>query len=55
MEVLDAIGLPYSVPDGAYFVLVNTASLEMPEDFEVLELIKDRPRDWKMSWFIVKT
>ena len=54
-DALDAIGLPYSVPDGSYFVLASIEGLKIPEDFEVLELIKDRPRDWHAAWFVAKT
>ncbi|KAK4699580.1 kynurenine aminotransferase, partial [Phenoliferia sp. Uapishka_3] len=55
IEGLDKLGLPYTVPDGAYFILVNTARLEIPEDFPVPDMIKGRARDWKAAWFIAQT
>ncbi|BGP37437.1 arylformamidase [Rhodotorula kratochvilovae] len=44
-----------TVPEGAYFVLVNTARLEIPADFETPDLIKGRSRDWVVAWFIAQT
>jgi len=54
-DALTAVGLPHSVPDGAYFVLADISGLRIPDDFEVLEMIKDRPRDWHAAWFLAKT
>lgn len=55
IEKLDALGLPYTIPHGAYFVLVNTKRLEIPDEFESLDLIKSRGRDWRAAWFVAKT
>ncbi|GAA5918624.1 hypothetical protein JCM1841_002281 [Sporobolomyces salmonicolor] len=55
IDGLDKLGLPYTVPHGAYFVLVNTERLQLPEDFEVPEMIKGRSRDWSVAWFIAQT
>jgi len=55
LEGLDKLGLPYTVPHGAYFVLVNTSRLQIPEDFEVPTLIEGRARDWVCAWFIAQT
>lgn len=52
MEGLDAVGLPYTVPEGAYFLLVNTATLEIPKDYAFPALLDGRARDWYVSWFI---
>ena len=41
---LDEVGLPYTVPDGAYFVLVQNERIRIPEGFEIGELVKDRPK-----------
>ncbi|KAA1120076.1 hypothetical protein PGT21_037123 [Puccinia graminis f. sp. tritici] len=54
LRFLDQLGLPYTVPDGSYFVLVETTKIKIPEEFEILELIKSRSRDWHMCWFIAK-
>lgn len=57
MKGLDSLGLPYTIPEGAYFVLVNTARLEIPEAFKatVPEMISTRGRDFLCSWFIAET
>merc|ERR1711939_349208 len=55
MEGLDKLGLPYTVPDGAYYILVNIERLQIPDDFETLDIIKHKPNDWRAAWFIAKT
>lgn len=55
MEGLDKLGLPYTIPEGGYFVMVNTETLIVPENFVIPEMIADRARDWKVSWFIAQT
>ncbi|POY76012.1 hypothetical protein BMF94_0735 [Rhodotorula taiwanensis] len=55
LEGLDKLGLPYTVPEGAYFVMVNTSQLEIPSDFEIPDLIKGRARDWVVAWFVAQT
>ncbi|KDE08643.1 aminotransferase [Microbotryum lychnidis-dioicae p1A1 Lamole] len=55
LEALDKLGLPYTIPHGAYFVLLNTECLQIPDDFKVLDMIKDRARDWKAAWFVAQT
>lgn len=44
-----------TLPEGAYFVLVNTSRLEIPSDFEIPDLIKGRARDWVVAWFVAQT
>ncbi|CAH7689957.1 pyridoxal phosphate-dependent transferase [Phakopsora pachyrhizi] len=55
VKYLDMLGLPYTLPDGAYFVLVETSKIKVPEGFEMNEIVKERPKDWKLCWFIAKT
>ena len=52
-EVFDELGLPYSVPEGGYFVLANLAKVKLPEGYDFPDHVKDRPRDFKMSWFLI--
>ncbi|GAA6042628.1 hypothetical protein JCM8097_008251 [Rhodosporidiobolus ruineniae] len=54
LEGLDKLGLPYTVPQGAYFVLVNTSRLDIPADFEIPEIIEGRARDWVVAWFVAQ-
>ena len=54
MEALDRLGLPYTVPDGSYFILVNIDKLNIPKDFKTLDLIEDRTEDWRAAWFFAQ-
>lgn len=48
------LGLPYSDPEGGYFVLVNLAKVKLPEDYPFPPHVASRPRDFKLSWFLIK-
>lgn len=52
-EVLDELGLPYTDPEGGYFVLVNFSKLKIPEGYEFPANIAARPRDFKLCWFLI--
>ncbi|KAF2839619.1 PLP-dependent transferase [Patellaria atrata CBS 101060] len=47
------LGLPYSDPQGGYFVLVNMSKIKLPEDYTFPPHVADRPRDFKLSWFLI--
>ncbi len=51
--VFDDLGLPYSEPEGGYFVLANLGKVNLPKDYDFPPHVKDRPRDFKMSWFLI--
>lgn len=53
-QIWDELGLPYSDPEGGYFVLVNLAKVKPPEDYEFPPHVANRPRDFKLSWFCIK-
>ncbi len=53
VSVFDELGLPYSYPEGGYFVLVNMAKVKLPEDYEWNERVRDRPRDFKLAWWLI--
>ena len=52
-EVFDELGIPYSDPEGGYFVLANFSKVKLPDDYSWPEQVKDRPRDFKLSWFCI--
>jgi len=54
-QALDELGLPYTLPDGAYFILVQNERIKLPKDFVIPDLVKDRPKDWHISWFLAQT
>ncbi|KAI5458127.1 Aspartate/tyrosine/aromatic aminotransferase [Mariannaea sp. PMI_226] len=53
-EVWDELGLPYSEPEGGYFVLVNMAKVKLPADYPFPPHVADRPRDFKLAWFMIQ-
>ena len=53
-EVWKELHLPYSDPEGGYFVLVNLARVELPSDYPFPPHVANRPRDFKLSWFCIK-
>ncbi|KAL9113202.1 MAG: hypothetical protein Q9227_002537 [Pyrenula ochraceoflavens] len=52
-EVFDELGLPYSQPEGGYFVLANLSKVKLPADYQFPPHVAERPRDFKMSWFLI--
>jgi kynurenine aminotransferase len=48
------LGLPYSEPEGGYFVLVNMAKVQLPEDYPFPPHVAERPRDFKLAWFLIQ-
>lgn len=40
MKGLDAVGLPYTVPEGSYFILVQNESIKIPDDFVVPDMVR---------------
>ncbi|KAL0640728.1 arylformamidase [Maublancomyces gigas] len=53
-EVWDELGLPYTNPDGGYFVLVNMAKVKIPADYYFPPHVAERARDFQLSWFLIK-
>ncbi|MCJ1309128.1 hypothetical protein MMC25_002783 [Agyrium rufum] len=51
--VFDELGLPYSDPEGGYFVLANLSKVKLPQDYKFPPHVADRPRDFKLSWFLI--
>ncbi|KAI9681325.1 MAG: hypothetical protein M1817_002608 [Caeruleum heppii] len=53
-SVWGELGLPYSTPEGGYFVLVNMRKVRMPNTYEFPDDVKHLRRDFKLSWFLIK-
>ncbi|KAI1179830.1 aminotransferase class I and II [Nemania sp. FL0916] len=51
--VWDELGLPYSDPEGGYFVMVNMAKVKLPADYPFPAHVASRPRDFKLAWFMI--
>ncbi|CBF81543.1 hypothetical protein AN5616.2 [Aspergillus nidulans FGSC A4] len=52
-EVFDELNIPYSDPEGGYFVLANMASVKLPEGYPFPPHVASRPRDFKLCWFLI--
>ncbi len=53
-EVWKELGLPYSDPEGGYFVLVNLSKVKLPEGYPFPPHVASRPRDFKLAWFLIQ-
>lgn len=55
MDAIDSVGFPYTIPQGAYFIMCDASSLEIPADFKFSPFIEKQHRDFKMAYFVAKT
>jgi kynurenine aminotransferase len=53
-EVLDELDLPYSEPEGGYFVMANMSKVKLPKDYPFPPHVASRPRDFKLAWFLIQ-
>lgn len=53
-QIWTELGLPYCDPEGGYFVLVNMSKVKLPKDYVFPPQVKDRPRDFKLSYFMIQ-
>jgi kynurenine aminotransferase len=52
-KVFKELGLPYTNPEGGYFVLANMAKVQIPSDYQFPPHVKNRRRDFKIAWFMI--
>lgn len=52
--IFDELGLPYSDPEGGYFVMANMSKVKLPEDYPFPPHVASRPRDFKLAWFLIQ-
>ncbi|PYI33836.1 putative kynurenine aminotransferase [Aspergillus indologenus CBS 114.80] len=53
-EVWDELGIPYTRPEGGYFVLADLSSVRIPETYSFPPWIATRRRDFHLCWFLVQ-
>ena len=53
-EVWAELGLPYTEPEGGYFVMVNMARVRLPADYPFPAHVASRPRDFRLAWFLIQ-
>ncbi|KAJ2841437.1 arylformamidase, partial [Coemansia erecta] len=54
MAIFDDVGLPYVVPDGAYYLLVNASSISIPDDYHFPHFIEERGHNFKLVYFFIR-
>ncbi|KAJ4306761.1 arylformamidase [Collariella sp. IMI 366227] len=52
--IWDELGIPYSEPEGGYFVMANFAKVQIPEGYPFPPHVAERPRDFKLAWFLIQ-
>ncbi|KAI8150373.1 pyridoxal phosphate-dependent transferase [Fennellomyces sp. T-0311] len=53
-KVFDELELPYTVPEGAYYILVNTVKINVPKDYPFPEELDNRGLDFKTCYWLTK-
>lgn len=48
------LNVPYSDPEGGYFVMANLEKVKLPEDYPFPKHVAGRPRDFKLAWFLIQ-
>ncbi|THV08679.1 PLP-dependent transferase [Dendrothele bispora CBS 962.96] len=51
-KAFDDLGLPYTMPEGTYFVLLDISKVKFPEDYPFPKSVLGRGRDFRACWFI---
>jgi len=52
VSAFDKLGISYSLPEGTYFVLMDSSSVKFPDDYPFPESVLGRGRDFRACWFI---
>lgn len=53
-SVFDELGIPYSQPEGGYFVMANFSKVRLPSDYPFPPHVASRPRDFRLAWFLIQ-
>lgn len=52
-SVFDELGLPYTKPDGTYFVCVDFSKVKIPADYPFPQELNNRAKDFRLSYWLV--
>ncbi|KAH9994112.1 pyridoxal phosphate-dependent transferase [Russula compacta] len=52
VSVFDQLGVTYTLPEGTYFVLMDSSNVKFPDDYPFPESVLGRGRDFRACWFI---
>ena len=53
-EIFKELDIPYSEPEGGYFVMANLSKVKLPADYPFPPHVASRPRDFKLAWFLIQ-
>ncbi|KOS21896.1 putative aminotransferase [Escovopsis weberi] len=53
-EIWGELGIPFSQPEGGYFVLANMSKVRIPEGYPFPAHVAGRPRDFKLAWLLIQ-
>jgi len=52
VSAFDKLGVTYTLPEGTYFVLMDSSKVKFPDDYPFPKSLSGRGRDFKACWFI---
>lgn len=52
-SVFDELGLPYTKPEGTYFVLVDFSKVKIPGDYPFPDDLKSKAKDFRISYWLI--
>ncbi len=53
-KVWDELGLPYTIAEGAYYLLVDFSKVKIPKDYKYPEDLNGRAKDFKTSYWLIQ-
>ena len=54
-KIFDDLGLPYTIAQGGYFLLVNLSKLKIPEDYSYpADILSKGTKDYKLVYWLIK-
>ncbi|KAG0221728.1 hypothetical protein BGX31_009591 [Mortierella sp. GBA43] len=54
LSVFRELGLPCTIPEGSYFILVNMDKVQVPKDYVFPPLLLARPKDFRTCYWLTK-
>ncbi|CAG8696417.1 11101_t:CDS:2, partial [Gigaspora margarita] len=54
MKILSDVGLPYTIPQGSYYILVNTSKIRIPLNYQYPPEIHFQTKDYKFCYWMTK-
>ncbi|CAG8594495.1 12308_t:CDS:2 [Gigaspora margarita] len=54
MKLLSDVGLPYTIPQGSYYILVKISKIRIPSDYQYPPEIQFQTKDYKFCYWMTK-